>query len=594
MAVNTYFWPFKPNWKTPLTETFKWYTTVFRSRSGYEQRRGLRDGNRRGIEYDFLLKEEDAQLMDNLLLKAKAQAFWVPDWQYKCVTTADVAVGSTVIPGDVTYCPFKADADIDGNDALGVVLYRDRDTYELHQVSAVTDTQLTLTAPTTRAWPKGTTFYPYGKARLMGNVPLKRLSDRVTQGRVTTENYPGERGSYIPWGFYAGGTPAYEADHPTDTLDGREILLTHPNWKDGIDTTYEFIGDVVDEDIGAIEQFTTEEFGTVTRPMRWLLKTRRDVLRFKEFLGRRWGRRQSFYMPSWTSDLTVMNPVAATDTSMICKNTGAGALTGTADVSRDWVLIRTVANGDHYRRLTVAALDTTSTTYNLLNESNTPTPLGFLLLPSNVKAIHFISAYRLVSDEVSLTWYTDQVAVAELQVMTVAGMPESVPVAGGGSSVVLNNHSIVVESTGAAGDTLPHFYITTGMNPVPENIPNQLLNFYTNEFWDIGMWRSRVSVDAGAQLTMWSGVTEWWAGVGSPVLADYEIRLSVVSGFTPDTFSSPPLGTWVSMATEWGLQFYAENLGGTDMNAVWLLEIRDAATDEVLASSNLTILLKHA
>jgi len=596
MAVDTFFWPIKPNWKTPLVETFKWYTTVFRSRSGWEQRRGLRDGNRRGIEYDFLAKEENAQLVDNLLLKAKAQAFWVPDWQYRCVTTADVAIGATVIPGDVTYCPFKAAADIDGNDSLGVVLYRDRDTYELASVLVVADSQLTLTAPTTKAWPAGTTFYPYGKARILGNAALKRLSDQVSQGRIAFENYPGERGSYIPWGFYSNYIPIYEAARPTTTLGGGEILLTPPNWSDGIDTNVEFVGEAADEDTGGIEQFVVEEFGTVTRPMRWLLKSRRQIHLFKEFLGRRWGRRQSFYMPSWTSDLIVTNAIAATDTTIVCKNTGAGLLLWFAaavppyptDVSRYWVMIRTYAHGDVFRRVGLASTDTLSIVLNIMDELYDPAPLGFSLLPSDIRVIHFVAAYRFASDEVSLTWYTDGVAVAEIPVMTVADAPLTVPTGG----VNLTAHAVHGSiDTGAPGVTDIQLYFAMG--EMYGDFAAKKLNFFTDDALSPGSYKARISVDAGPPEALHELFDEWYAGA-VPNLADYEARVNYISGDDILVYAgehpSGDLATWLPLDYGYGFVFRitGSTAGYVAAAGVWQIVIRKISTGATV-QANMTL-----
>jgi hypothetical protein len=78
---------------------------------------------------------------------------------------------------------------------------------------------------------------------------------------------------------------------------------------------------------------------------------------------------------------------------------------------------------------------------------------------------------------------------------------------------------------------------------------------------------------------------EWWRGASPPVGADYECRLTVLSGDAPEFGSA--VNSWLSMAVdngwEWGGVF------GTPRSGVWRIEIRDTATLTVLATGDMTV-----
>lgn len=379
-------WPVQPNWKTPLVETLEWSTTILPAHNGDEQRASNRLKARVGVDYNFLQHGSAAKRFDNLLWSSQNRQLAVPMWQYRTNLTAGISSGVTELPLDTTLSPFVAGG--------RVLLFKDAETFEAGVIDSLDADSITLTAPTTLAWPIGTAVYPLNFGYIDGNVPTTRATDRALFGAVRLQLDPVLTDPFVP-----------EIAAPA-TYNGKEILLTKPNWNGGIASDNQYPLDRNDYTTGAVAHNRTVNTPAPVRPFRWLLKNRTAVKAFRGFLGRCNGRQKSFYAPTWTDDLELTANISSVATTISCRELLFDQLVG-LDPSRKHIYIRLRSGTTYLREIT--SVDSTGDTLTLGISS----ALGANVTVADVRAIHFVNLCRLASDSVSLQWYTTQVVTAE-------------------------------------------------------------------------------------------------------------------------------------------------------------------------------------
>jgi len=385
-------WPFKPNWTSPLVETLQWNTSILPSHNGDEQRAALITIPRVSAEFEFLFQNRLAKRLDNLLWARQNRRLAMPQWQYPTLTTSEAVATADVVTLDTT---------LNGLVAGGwILLLVDAETFEAAQIDSLDANSVLLTAPLENTWPEGTKVYPLQFGFLNGDVPVKRETDRAMTGAVRFEFDPVTTDPYIP------------VIAAPSTYDGYEILLTKPDWNGGIDAPQSYPFDTIDFGIGAVAHTRTVTAPSITRPFRWLRKNRTAIREFRGFLGRRVGRQKAFYAPSWTTDLELVSTITSGATTISCREELFGELVG-LDTSRRHIYIRLKSGVTYLRQITSVTPAGAAVTIGISSA------LGATVTTADVKAIHFVSLWRLASDAVALQWYSPSVVVADTPLVLV-------------------------------------------------------------------------------------------------------------------------------------------------------------------------------
>lgn len=379
-------WPFAPNWKAPVDEFLEWSTNVITSHDGTEQRVQLRSKARRGIEYDFLLGREDSQRFDNITWGWQNRIFAVPYWQYQSRLGADVLVGDTTLTANTVDSGFLA-----GETA---VIFSSPASYEVVEIASVSPTSISLTRGTISAWPAGTRLLPMSIARVVGNIPVTRQTDRALSGRVSFTGSPAVTDPYTP-----------TAAAPT-IYNGFEVITRQPDWSGGVTNDIDYPNDAIDFNTGAFALSVTRDTPVLMKRYRWLLKSRTAIREFREFLKRRSGMAVPVYIPSWHDDLTPVAAIGSAATTISCIDRDFFTLVG-VDPARAHIAIRARSGVTYYRPITTVSKSGDDLVIGI------GTALGVTLQVSDVKAIHFLGLYRLAADRVNLEWHTESVATVD-------------------------------------------------------------------------------------------------------------------------------------------------------------------------------------
>lgn len=372
----------RPNWKDPVTESLEWLTYIKRFDDGTDQAASLR-GNRarRALEYNFTVFSEEAMKFENLLFGWQNKVFAAPYWQYEQPITAPAESGDTEIFLSTDYLGITADSS---------VLLNNRSSTEFVNVLSVESNKITLVDPIKNDLPMTASVIPVILSRIDGGVPMSRTTQSLVNGsvRFICEDQT--------------GYPFLPSQSPAVTQDGYEVYLMKPEWTNPLNFTRNFNYTVADGKTGIAKFFTKEKAQSSTRSFRWVIYGRDNIWQFRAFLARRKGMAVPVYLPSWSQDFPLINPIGPSDTVMLIKDVGYGRYVAD-NPNKNYLLFR-MESGSNIIRPIASVVDVLNGT-----EINFTTALG----ESNVVDIHSLGLYRLASDTVDLAWQTNSLCIVE-------------------------------------------------------------------------------------------------------------------------------------------------------------------------------------
>lgn len=384
--------PFPPNWAKPLAETLEWKTDVLRAHDGSEQRRSLRVLPRMGLEYDFMIKGDDARLFESLMWGRQARMFAVPMWMDMSSLTASASIGASTIALNTTDLGFA-------NEGV-VCIYRSPTVFEIALANIVSAGQITLQVPLAKAWLAGDRVYPVLIGKPPSSLPTQRHSGQVLSGRASFVSSPDLNSFPVP-----------NAVAPV-IYDGLEVVTVQPNWKRAIGNTWAHEFETQDTGVGAVRWLQTEVAGRITRPYAWLLKSRADISAFRSFVWRMRGQSKTCWIPSWHDDFIVVTTTGVNGSTLTVKGTHFATHVG-VDAARDRIVITLTDGSTLYRKITGISTSGGNTVLQL------STTFAQDIGPGNVQSINLLLHSRLLGDKVELPWQTDSVSDPQLVFTTV-------------------------------------------------------------------------------------------------------------------------------------------------------------------------------
>lgn len=376
-------WPWLPDWNSGVLMRLEWKTDVLPLADGAEQRIDLRQGARWQYEFAAAAEGTDRRHLEAALWAAGAKVWGVPLWHDTRFTTAAAPAGATGLALDTTFTDFRA-----GGEAL--LLGASSRDYEVVAIAEVTDSALLLAGATVNDWPAGTRVIPTRPGRL-ADQPLRL--DRFTGQALAPVRFRFELED--PWD----GTPA-----ELPTYRGYPVLDAAPNWASGL--TLELARDLAQLD-ALVGGWATEDRTGVPVPAQvhgWTLTDRAAVAAYLDRLALLRGRMHALWVPTFADDLTLVNTVAASGTTMQVAWCGyAQHLVG--EVGRRDIRILLTDGTVAYARIS-DAVELTSEVEQLTLEAGP----GVDVTPATVASISFMALMRQQSDAAELAFWTADVA----------------------------------------------------------------------------------------------------------------------------------------------------------------------------------------
>lgn len=378
-------WGWMADWGAGILERLEWATDVLTMYRGEEQRRALRLGPRKGIEFSILAAGSERRALEAALWDWGARVWAVPVWWDGAPATAPVALGAFSVALDTTTRDFQV-----GGLAM---LLSDASAldFEVAEVEAVTASSITLKRPTTRAWPLGTMVYPARAARLDPGVGLDRFTGDTTTARLR---------------FTAVEPDVWTADAGTATHRSYPVLEVRPNWTSEPRLNLERKLSVFDTVSGVRRVVDEARQPSSSQSMRWTFTSRSEIDAWRKRLHALRGRHGAVWVPTWTRDLEVVTTVGSADLAIEVAAIGYTRYLK-VDPNRRDVRIELVNGTVLYRRITEAS-ELSATVERLSIE----TALGVTVQPADVAMVSFMALARQESDAAEIAWWTGDVADA--------------------------------------------------------------------------------------------------------------------------------------------------------------------------------------
>lgn len=375
-------WGYAPNWAEPVRETLGWLTDVLTSQAGIEQRIGLRDAPRRGLEYALTTMDRHASShLEMILMGWQSRLFAVPVWTDGQTLAASLAAGSLSIPCATASYEFVANG--------LALLWRAHDDYEAVEIASVGGSSLTLKAATVATWPAGTRVYP---------IRLGRLPQRQGFTRETAHHLSGK----VAFAFI--DNPGVAAADSGDSYAGYQVYLGRTNWADPIEVEASRQLETLDYDTGAPWVDDLSGLATLLKSWHWTLKSRAEIVALRGWMAARAGKRVPFWSAAQGVDLEVVAAIGSSDTAITIRNIGyARYLNGRADCRH--LVIESRAGVRYYRSIPSSTeIDDASETLAI------DSALGITLQPADIARVRFLHLVRLDSDDIEIEWHTSEVA----------------------------------------------------------------------------------------------------------------------------------------------------------------------------------------
>lgn len=323
-------WPYHPDWSQGFEVTRSFLGDQSQSRSGYEQRRSLRDTPRFSARYRTVVEGDDLREANHFLRARQNQPAAVPDFSRLSALTASSSAGASVLT--IATPPAWAAA------ARLLVLCNSTNT-ELVEVVSVVGSTITLVDPLAHAWPGGSWIRPAIHGLLNGNTSATRYHRGAAQLSVEIAAYPG-------------GEPVEAEGAATDTFNGYEVFTAEPDWSGSPSLNYLWPVEQVDYLIGRTAQFRPIEFPQRGTDAQFSGLSVAEAAAIEQTFLRMKGRRGAFYRPTMEKDFKLAASALSGATAFLAAGTDLANDLGSIDYAANPAAIEVVmTSGTRLRRL---------------------------------------------------------------------------------------------------------------------------------------------------------------------------------------------------------------------------------------------------
>lgn len=367
--------PFEP--EAPLTERIQFLTDILEAKDGTEQRVSLRLAPRQ--EFDLKLLREDGperQKVDYLLFDWQSRVFGLPIWTEPAYVTSAITAGQTSVNvDDTTLSDFRAGG-------LAIV-FESEDKFDALEVLSVGPTVINFNTPVLNNYAAGVRVMPLRTAITTQPAQEKKWAVNLAEFNLTMRVLDNtvDLSSTSGW-------PTYNS----------KVLLSDPN---AIDTTLD--GNISRQ----ITVFDSAGVGKFSLGSTWnrarhgsaktfITRTRAGLWSVRRLLHALRGSQVSFYLPTFTKDITLATLYLSGSSAMTIVNVG---YTKYAKQRTPKVDIRIILNnGTIFTRTITASAELTPTTEQITLSST----IGQNIDPSDIARIEFLEKVRIDGEEITI------------------------------------------------------------------------------------------------------------------------------------------------------------------------------------------------
>lgn len=380
--------PFRPDWRSPMDETFEAKSWVLEAANGDEQSGSVWGSHlRRTLEYNVLLTNQDQQTFENLLFTWSSRFFGVPHWAEETQLEAAVNPGGLELVFDVDGRSFEPGGFL--------VLYNDAYDNEIREIESISGNVVTLATGVLARWEEGTKVYPCSVGLMPDTVAGAYETSCALRAAVSFEMEP------------SATMPNVRQNEPPLLYRGVELYMGPLNWRGPVAFNYTSGRTKIDAGTGKFSVTAANDFSRASRQHQWIVDTLDAAKSFRAWLGRRQGRAVPCYMPSGREDFTVTTVINPGDLTIDVEENFYANLVAAHPARRD--LIVQLWDGQFFPRRILGAAQIVEGGIRLqIDEA-----LGVVAQPEDIMRVSLLNLYRLAGDQVTLRWVTDRVGSAE-------------------------------------------------------------------------------------------------------------------------------------------------------------------------------------
>ncbi|UYZ84279.1 hypothetical protein MTZ49_01480 [Entomomonas sp. E2T0] len=373
---------FRADWSDGVTERLEWSTDILTSESGVEQRSALYLTPRRYFKTDFILHQKERQLFNNMM-SWSAKNWAIPLWPYIQISKQPLTTGDSFISCTTEHMDFLENG--------LAILWRDPFTYEIVEITTITNDGLNLRRPLLNDWARGTRIYPLRVARFNSTPQLVRKTDNLQTVNIE---------------FQLAETSPYTAIAPTASYLNYPVFELRPEESEDLTNEYQRLLITLDNKMALPLVTDTSGFSFLIQSYKWQALGREDRASYKSLLYYLKGRQKAIWIPSHADDLTVVARIAATEPLITITECGYSRY-AVNDTDKQHIAIYLCSGEVFYRQITNAAVLNDGTEQLTLDSS-----LGQIIEPKQIMRVCFMRLCRLNSDRVEIDHMTDSEGVA--------------------------------------------------------------------------------------------------------------------------------------------------------------------------------------
>ena len=298
-------WPFVPD--TGYDETMSWKTDIIDSYNN-EQRLALRDAPRQAFSHKFVLDESQFSRAKAISTQWAHRVYGIAVWAEVTPLLNGLAAGTTFIAFDTANADYR-------DDDLILLWVSDTQLTAL-EITTVTPTGVNLKLPLETNWPK-CYIAPLRFARTFSGVDYKRSSNRYITAsgvfEVTQNKDLGDNGAY----------PLYR---------GKPVLTDRSAVVSDLSERIARTIDIFDNGSGPIQVDTATNWVRHMQTIGFIKNTRAGIWALRKWIHARRGKQRAFWLPSWNTDLIILENVASTASAITVSPIGYPLYYGVKDI----------------------------------------------------------------------------------------------------------------------------------------------------------------------------------------------------------------------------------------------------------------------
>lgn len=364
----------------PYEETLEWLTDVLAKADGTEQRRAIRKNPRQLFQWDLLVDDgPERSFLENVLFDWQSRTFGLPVWHEATPLTGSVTAAVT------TTFSVVSTADADYRDGELVVIWESPTKFDVLNLVSHTATTLTVLNPPANSYAPVADLVLVAPLRL-GVADGAVRGSRYLQGqdrfrlRFRVKDNDSDLASTSGWSTF-----------------NSKVLLDDSNFVEGqMPEEYDHPVIRIDGGAGLTQEASRQDRHRRASVRRFVVSTKAGLWRVRRLLHAFRGRQVSFYLPTFSKDLTPIATMTSGQTVLSVQNVGYTNFVRSRQ-PKNVIQVQPVTGAAFLRTITGSSV-ISSTQENITVDSSWPSTLT----PAQIARVSFVEKVRGDSDQIRI------------------------------------------------------------------------------------------------------------------------------------------------------------------------------------------------